>query len=248
MKTLIAIISVSLSTTAFAQVTRSTAPVPTPRSQPIGPVGPGTANNPPVVSTPTTSPFTPAPSQGGSTFGRSLIGGPPPSATQFSPDASVPTSVNPSPGTTPITPQGLLGSRPVTVTNFGLSGVFSSNVINGAGGVSASPVQVPNMTTRSGSLFTPINPAPATVFNFPPGSTIITNGVGRTAPAPLPPVTPIAPLNPSALGSPAGNQTGSATSSGVQVPPSSVTPSTPLSPVVVPPSSTTITPPTTTRR
>lgn len=51
-----------------AQVNTTPPPVPTPRSQPSPPVGPGSINNPPVIS---------APPAVGRTFQRPILGGPP---------------------------------------------------------------------------------------------------------------------------------------------------------------------------
>lgn len=233
MKVYLTTISLLAGATAFAQVTTSTAPVPTPRSQPIGPVGPGTANNPPVVA---------APNQVGTTFSRTPIGGPPPSATTFGRDASVPTAQTLTPGTTPVTPQGVLGNSPVVVTNFGLPGSFATNgVVGGGSMVGANPIRVPNFATPVPNLFSPLNPQPATVFEFPPGSTIVTN-FGAFNANPLPPVMPAPPLSPvtprplnpnpaAGIGGPGASQFGR----GSSVTPGPVVPAPPLNPRVIPP-------------
>jgi hypothetical protein len=216
MKALVAIVAVSLSASAFGQVNRATAPVPTPRSQPIGPVGPGSVNNPPVVPAPNIGP----------TFDRSLIGGPPPGVTPISPDASVPTFRTPTPGTRPVTPNGILGNSPVTVTNTGLPGSFSTNVIGGAGGIAGSPARVPNFVTPPPAFVRPMPREPVTVFNFPPGSTIISNA--------LPPITgpnPVLPVIPP-VGSPGGVQTGRGTATPLAPVPPVRVPPTPVRPVV----------------
>ena len=203
MKVLFAILAIAASSSAFAQANRATAPAPTPRSQPRGPVGPGSANNPAVISPPPAlgqtfdRPFPGAPDASQ----RGLIGGPPASATPIDSAASVPRTA-PSPA--PVTPLGILGTNPVLVTNIGV-GTIPPISTNASGLQSRFPGQPPRVANTVGTNFirplVGVLPTNEVVFNFPPGATIITNSGAAMQPQPIAPVG-------NAVGSPGAVQVG----------------------------------------
>jgi hypothetical protein len=205
----------------------SAAPVATPRTQPAAPVGPGSVNNPAVVTPPPTV---------GQTFQRSVIGGPPVSATPISPDASVPRTTI---GNSPVVPSSLAGVGGVSGTTLSGAGGFSGTNLLGGGttisnrsvggfGIAGNPVQVP-ATTVGAEFGQPVQSEGVVTFDFPPGSTIIRNSGNATQPQGF---VPGQALSPAANGRAVGNsgriQTGSGSVNQVVPPVTQPVPSTRL--------------------